>query len=591
MARPGTPLGKTEPLGEHPEGEEIRRQVEFYFSDGNLATDNHLLGLCGGRENLPVSISQILGFKKMRRFRPKTRVVESLRKSDFLEVDETGKTIKRKIAIRIPTLLDDDDDDSELAYDPASAQEERKATPRRAKQVVPTTLRKEVPPGMTKNMMKPSGFEEYYVEGPLTPDQYEEEKQMYDPDISFVERIEVAIQRFKAKRKMHQMFVEVFSKFMRFGGVDGQQRQFTGRLAKTELEEYDASEIARMMATHHVPWDRADPKRWTVDFEGVAKGFLSSYYPQYFSPEIRQINRTTQVLRSFYNYILLHNVCPEFNDDILAARRICDLADKELPAVYAVGPLLPGTFNTCASALLGGYWTQIHPPNQNPDKSWDHASRDSSWAGEIPDATSKQTYRPEAMLAAFKLGVLACGSEAAYNALTTGGQDISTIKAAFPVLGSETVGLSVLGTEPPSDDTRALYAAHNKKWSHKLQIEPLGKLICDAWAVPDLEEWDLPPHLLAEKKKARPRRFEFWIEESALKLCFANMKIRATVMKLEHEIEVLDEVQLVHCSFYEFLLNELQMQAKVPKEVRFLKHRDLKAMEEWEAEEKAVAEV
>lgn len=139
---------------DHPEGEEIRRQVEFYFSDGNLATDNHLLGLCRGRENLPVSISQILGFKKMRRFRPKKLVVESLRKSDFLEVDAAGKTIKRKIPIRIPTLLDDDDDDEELAHDPDSVTEERKPTPRKAKKVVvQTTLRKEVPPGMTKNMV------------------------------------------------------------------------------------------------------------------------------------------------------------------------------------------------------------------------------------------------------------------------------------------------------------------------------------------------------------------------------------------------------------------------------------------------------
>lgn len=73
---------------------------------------------------------------------------------------------------------------------------------------------------------------------------------------------------------MHQIYAEIFSKFMRFGGVEGQQRQFTGKLAQAELDEYDAAEIARMMATHHVDWDRADEKLWVVDFEGVAKGFL-----------------------------------------------------------------------------------------------------------------------------------------------------------------------------------------------------------------------------------------------------------------------------------------------------------------------------
>jgi hypothetical protein len=122
--------------------------------------------------------------------------------------------------------------------------------------------------------MKPSGFEENYVEGPITPAQWEEEQGIYDPDLSFVERIEVAIQRFKAKRKMHQKYVEIFSKFMKFGGVEGQQRQFTGKLNKAELEEYDAGEIARMMATHRVDWDRGDKTKWVVDFESIAKAFL-----------------------------------------------------------------------------------------------------------------------------------------------------------------------------------------------------------------------------------------------------------------------------------------------------------------------------
>lgn len=97
----------TEPLGlqssnqaEHPEGAEIRRQVEFYFSDENLPGDAHLLGHCGGAENRPVSINRICGFKKMRRFKPRQAVIAFLRKSTFLEVVD-DKYIRRRVPLSI----------------------------------------------------------------------------------------------------------------------------------------------------------------------------------------------------------------------------------------------------------------------------------------------------------------------------------------------------------------------------------------------------------------------------------------------------------------------------------------------------------
>ena len=95
-------------------------QVEFYFSDENLPTDLHLLQQCGGGENIPVSISRICGFKKMRFYKPKSLVIAALRKSAFLEVSADGKTIKRKVALQAKTLLDEDfckvEDD--IAFDP-----------------------------------------------------------------------------------------------------------------------------------------------------------------------------------------------------------------------------------------------------------------------------------------------------------------------------------------------------------------------------------------------------------------------------------------------------------------------------------------
>ncbi|CZT00531.1 related to RNA-binding protein La1 [Rhynchosporium graminicola] len=78
----------------------IRAQVEFYFSDTNMPTDDYMLDLTQGPENLPVSISKICAFGRMKRFQPQSAVVTALRESKFLVVEgpEGMEQIKRKVA-------------------------------------------------------------------------------------------------------------------------------------------------------------------------------------------------------------------------------------------------------------------------------------------------------------------------------------------------------------------------------------------------------------------------------------------------------------------------------------------------------------
>ncbi|PBP17170.1 La domain-containing protein [Diplocarpon rosae] len=76
----------------------IRAQVEFYFSDSNLPEDEFLWELTGGASNLPVSISRICSFGRMKRFQPESAVVAALRESNFLTVSgpEGAEQISRK---------------------------------------------------------------------------------------------------------------------------------------------------------------------------------------------------------------------------------------------------------------------------------------------------------------------------------------------------------------------------------------------------------------------------------------------------------------------------------------------------------------
>ncbi|KAI9696797.1 MAG: hypothetical protein M1836_005159 [Candelina mexicana] len=77
---------------------EIRKQVEFYFSDSNLPFDQFLLEQVGGSQNKPVKISVLHSFKRMRHFQPYSAVVAALRDSTFLEVTD-DESVKRKVPI------------------------------------------------------------------------------------------------------------------------------------------------------------------------------------------------------------------------------------------------------------------------------------------------------------------------------------------------------------------------------------------------------------------------------------------------------------------------------------------------------------
>ncbi|KAH8889864.1 hypothetical protein GQ53DRAFT_748116 [Thozetella sp. PMI_491] len=89
---------KTQQTADEPEPA-IRKQVEFYFGDANLPSDEFLWNLTGGSDNKPVPVDVICKFKRMQVFERAT-VVAALRESKFLDIEgeEGEETIKRKKA-------------------------------------------------------------------------------------------------------------------------------------------------------------------------------------------------------------------------------------------------------------------------------------------------------------------------------------------------------------------------------------------------------------------------------------------------------------------------------------------------------------
>ncbi|KAK5130504.1 hypothetical protein LTR08_001984 [Meristemomyces frigidus] len=78
------------------DAEEIRRQVEFYFSDSNLPIDAYLLGETGGHKNRPIPLKVIHNFKRMRHFQPYQIVRDAVAASKFLELSEQDEITRKK---------------------------------------------------------------------------------------------------------------------------------------------------------------------------------------------------------------------------------------------------------------------------------------------------------------------------------------------------------------------------------------------------------------------------------------------------------------------------------------------------------------
>jgi hypothetical protein len=258
-----------------------------------------------------------------------------------------------------------------------------------------------------------------------------------------------------------------------------------------------------------------------------------------------------------------HNVCDEYREDLLAARKVCDQAELELTKVYTAGLALPGAFNLAASTIFGGAQAGTYTGNM-------------TWARNMD--MEEIGMRDDQARVTFMSGVAILGTDAQYE-LASAGREISSIK----VINDESVNLEIVSIQLPTEETQEFYAQQNRIYKTKITLRPLGKLICKACKINNFAEYDLPkakyPHgKLFEVEEGKP--YEFWVEDNVLSELFEGMKLDARVRTLEGDITLLDEVKEAMCSFYKWLPNELWME-RHPREFRRLR----KGLEGVEPEE------
>lgn len=252
------------------------------------------------------------------------------------------------------------------------------------------------------------------------------------------------------------------------------------------------------------------------------------------------------VLRNFLNYLLHHDVCPEFFPQVHASKRLLALAEEELWATCECSRNLPGSFNRACSQLFGGLY-QGKGISRN------------TWLDEEELATmiSCQEFSLDVARKTFKVGLAAISTPETFQMSR---QQLQS--GNVRVIDVSNVSLEVSEIIFPTDDARILYA-HSAS-----ELCPVGILKAKTWISP----FEPPIDLTEEEEEDQSAygscpitQYDFALEENVLQHCFIGMKFDATVTKLNIGISYFDAVFGVYCSFFNISANERMMGWKEPE--------------------------
>jgi len=249
------------------------------------------------------------------------------------------------------------------------------------------------------------------------------------------------------------------------------------------------------------------------------------------------------IIRNFLNYLLHHDVCPEYTDQINASRGICDKAENELWAITQFNPLLPGDFNMACSEIFGGMYHGMYSENQ-------------AWMAGL-DIDYQCGISPERARTVFKVALAANANDEIFQKYQKQLHD-----KTYHVTGVENTGFEVTEIAFPTNLTRGLYAQ-----GQYADLKIVGKLKAKTWCSPNNEAEDLTEEEEEALTVLTPeiRYYEFWIEEELLQKCFVGMKFNATVTQLSFGVSYFDAITGVHCSFYQVLPNGMMSRWREPE--------------------------
>lgn len=250
------------------------------------------------------------------------------------------------------------------------------------------------------------------------------------------------------------------------------------------------------------------------------------------------VKSKTTVIRNFLNYLLHHDVCPEYADQIRAAQCVCDLADIELPMAMRSRFRLPGDYNAACSELFGGTLQGLYAAN-------------SEWAsekGKEEEPAEVGISLPKARRI-FQVALVVHGD----NDVTQRFVEQDTADGVQIVCEYD-ADLEITAIEPANEIFRAFY----QKLPAAKDLDPVGILRARSWiqGYPIPRDLTHEEALLAQNSEKTVEQYEFWVNDWVLDKCFIGMRFRTTIRELSIGLKFFDSIYGVWCSFFTLLPNE-----------------------------------
>ncbi|KAH8122178.1 Argonaute siRNA chaperone complex subunit Arb1-domain-containing protein [Trichoderma asperelloides] len=392
------------------------------------------------------------------------------------------------------------------------------------------------PTALPKN--RGNGFEEYFADPPMTPEEAMQEKQeMYHPDISFEKRMQSCIQRYRSRRRLQHHRTLYFDEYLFLGGVDTSQGAYTG-LDPKELKQLTPAQRKEATARHVVhegssAGDRfydGDETKWTVDFSGVVAGFFSTTIIPLTGLQRGPLEDAIDVIENFLRYILHHDVCPEHEGDVNGAMKVCQAAREEWPMLNALQTTLPGLFNLAATELFS---------KPDPD----------AWAFHLFKVHHGFEAKP-----IFYSTIALIEDPKAFEYLT---QRPATLFRQYECT------LEITMVTLPNEETIQRFKSlkvETHGGTNKLRLAPIGKVtlkpatIEDGWVRPDT------PHPLEGEE------IDLYFEQDVLVNLKPGMKMTLEIGELGGGVNFVRRIRKIVPSFYTFLPQELMRGFKPPRE-------------------------
>lgn len=246
-------------------------------------------------------------------------------------------------------------------------------------------------------------------------------------------------------------------------------------------------------------------------------------------------------IRNFLSYLLYHDVCPEYRDNVDQARTSCDIAAKDLWNNQQFTSQGPGDFNMGCSTLFGGVF-------------FDSYVEDDQWANP-KDTSVKMTCTIAWKVVKFALA--GAGSET--QAIRF--QELANQDALRAMRVEDIDGFEVTAVFPPDPGVCEFYKVHAP------DLRPVGKVFGRAYRDPGKPGFDLTPEERIQWERDGPpaEEFEFFLEESLMKFCYPGMKVMTTVFELNCGMHFFDDAFTAYSSIYTVLPNDLMIGWKKPK--------------------------